>query len=44
MGQGGALSHCDGGMSTALSPTSLRGMSTALYPTSVRGQGMGFIV
>ena len=27
-----SLSHCDGGM------------STALYPTSLRGQGLGFIV
>ena len=32
MGRGGSLSHGDGGMSTSLSPTSLR------------GQGMGFIV
>ena len=31
MGRGGALSHCDGGMSTALSPASLRGQGMGFY-------------
>ena len=31
MGQDGALSHCDGGMSTTLSPTSLRGQGMGVY-------------